>query len=460
MSYIPNTEADRTHMLASLGLARLDDLFIDIPAKLRFPALALESAKSELEVESAAARLAQANRSTSRLLTFVGAGAYDHHIPSVVPALASRGEFATSYTPYQPEVSQGTLQAIFEYQSLVAELIGADVVNASHYDGATALAEAILMSFRVSRNKRKRVVFAAGIHPEYQSVARTYLQAVDGVDLDFCADEAENLFQNGPAGNADAGPLERAAAVDDATACFVMSFPDFFGRLCDIRAISERVHANGALLVVNVNPIAAGLFRSPGSCGADIITGEGQPLGLPLSFGGPYLGIFGCTKELVRRTPGRLAGETVDHDGRRGYVLTLNTREQHIRREKATSNICTNQGLMALRAAIYLAALGPRGLREVAEICYQRAHYAATEIGKLAGYSIAGSAPFFHEFVVRCPKPARDVVGFAESHGVIPGFDLGRYYDGLSDCLLVCATEKRSRDDIDSLCRVLSEAAT
>ncbi len=371
-------------MLSTLGLSSVADLFNGIPNAFRYPALSLPQPLTELEALQSFHELASRNQNPP--LSFVGGGAYRHFIPSVVPYLSSRGEFATSYTPYQAEVSQGTLQAIYEYQSMVADLLGMDVVNASHYDGATALAEAVIMSMRASRDSRKKIILSAAIHPLYREVIRTYLQGMTGVTTLFTGD-----IPNPHDGALSAAEL--AELVDENTASLVVAWPDFFGRMLDLNGLAEKVHEKGALLIVHTNPIALGIYRSPGSFGADIVTAEGQPLGIPLSFGGPYLGIFACREALVRRMPGRLVGETVDRDGRRGYVLTLSTREQHIRREKATSNICTNQGLMALRAAIYLSAVGKHGLRAVSEICSMRAEYAARKIAAIPGFSVADVKP-------------------------------------------------------------------
>jgi len=451
MSYIPNTVDDRAVMLSALGLSDVRELFDIIPSSSRYPRLQLPPPLSELGVLEKFTADAAKNHNTAHTLRFTGGGAYDHFIPAVVPYLASRGEFATSYTPYQPEVSQGTLQSMFEYQSMVADLLGMEVVNASHYDGATALAEAVLMSLRVARNNRQRVVCSASIHPMYRKVMQTYVQGMDGITIDFVGDET--------AGSGSA--MELAAKADERTACVVVPYPDFFGRIPDLSGVAEAVHAKGALLVIQVNPIMLGAFRSPGSYGADIVVAEGQPLGIPLSFGGPYLGIFACRESLVRRMPGRLVGESVDRQGRRSYVLTLSTREQHIRREKATSNICTNQGLMALRAAIYLAALGRQGLKRVAELCYSRAHYAARRIAEIPGYSVPAlpSGRFFNEFLVRTPRPAAELIEQMQSENILPGIDMSRFFPDRRNELLVCVTEKQDRQRIDALVVALERAA-
>ncbi len=430
-------------MLERLGLERVDELFADVPESLRYPELQLPAGKSEFEVLEELRSVARRNSAASDVRSFVGAGAYRHFIPAVVPFLSSRGEFATSYTPYQAEASQGTLQSIFEYQSMLSALLEVDVVNASHYDGSTAVAEAVLMSVNVARGRRRDVIVSDAVHPYHREVVRSYS---DRIDIRVRGDERERT----------AGEL--ASLADEETACVVVQYPDFYGRVPDLSGVAEAVHEQGALFVVHVDPVALGLFRSPGSLGADIVTGEGQPLGIPVSFGGPYLGIFGCSKSLVRRMPGRLAGQAYDKEGRRGYVLTLNTREQHIRREKATSNICTNQGLMALRAAIFLAALGPHGLREMATLCYHKTAYAVRRIAELRGFAVHEEADTarFREFVARTPIPAAELVERAQAYNVIPGVALSRFDPQRTHELLVCVTELDSRADIDRLVDVLS----
>ncbi|TVR55514.1 MAG: aminomethyl-transferring glycine dehydrogenase subunit GcvPA [Spirochaetaceae bacterium] len=444
MAYISNTPDDVRVMLGALGLNSCDQLFDDVPEHHRFPKIDLKPELSEMDTLAVLSEHADRNTPASSL-SFLGGGAWNHFIPSVVDALASRGEFTTSYTPYQAEVSQGTLQALFEYQSLIAELTGMDVVNASHYDGATAVAEAALMSVHASRDARKKIVLSRGVHPYCRSVTRAYLDAMDAIVV------GDDL---------DHSPGELAAQCDSQTACLVVQFPDFYGRTFDLDGLAETVHAAGALLVVHVDPIALGLYKDPGSLGADIVTGEGQPLGIPVSFGGPYLGIFACRTPLIRRMPGRLAGETLDSKGRRGFVLTLNTREQHIRREKATSNICTNQGLMALRAAIYLSAMGPTGLREVAELCYHRANYAAHQIAGLPGFTVDFTTPFFKEFVVTCPIEAESLVEMLLPERILAGVPLSRFEPGRANDLLVAVTEMNSKTSIDTFIEALSRVAS
>jgi glycine dehydrogenase subunit 1 len=447
MSFIPNTDADRARMLAAIGVDLVSDLFRDVPKEHLFPRLELPPAASELEILAELDSLARQNADLSRTPCFLGAGAYHHFIPSVVDFVLSRSEFYTAYTPYQPEISQGTLQAIFEYQSLIARLTGMEVSNASHYDGATATAEAVIMSLNVSQHQRKGVLLSAGVHPHYRAVVRTYTQ---GMGLDIQGDE-----------DPEATVEILGALCDPQTACVVVQCPDFFGRIVSpsaLTALALKVHACGALLVVAANPVSLGLLVPPGELGADVVVGEGQALGNTLAFGGPYLGFFAFRRDQIRRSSGRIAGETVDRAGTRGYVFTLSTREQHIRREKATSNICTNQSLNALAAAVYLVSLGPRGLDRVAELCWHKAHYAAERIAKLPGYTV-GTAEFFHEFVVKCPRPAETINRrLFDRHGIIGGFDLGREFPGKEDAMLVCCTEMNSRAEIDRLVEALEEA--
>ncbi|MHB1416045.1 MAG: aminomethyl-transferring glycine dehydrogenase subunit GcvPA, partial [Chloroflexota bacterium] len=376
--------------------------------------------------------------------SFLGAGAYNHFIPAVVGRMVGRSEFYTSYTPYQPEISQGTLQSIFEFQTLICELTQMDVSNASLYDGASATAEALVLAVSVTR--RRKLVLGDTVHPEYRTVLRTYtrelgLEIVEG-------------------GRRDGGRLDPAwvrAAVDENTACVIAQQPNFLGCLEDMEALARAAHEVGALFVAVYDPISLGLLRPPGAYGADVAVAEGQPLGIPISFGGPSLGLFSCAEKYLRQMPGRLVGETVDDQGRRGYVLTLQAREQHIRREKATSNICTNQALMALAATVYLSYMGPQGLRRVAELCLQKAHYAAERLGTLAGYSLAFADPFFKEFALRCPRPPALVNAGLARRGIVGGYELGRDYPELADCLLFCVTEMNPREDIDRLVAALAE---
>ncbi len=446
--FIPHTDADRQSMLRTIGAEHLEDLFQAVPAAQRFPRLDLPQALTEMEALSMMQEAAMANESTQDLACFLGAGAYHHYIPAAVDAIIRRGEFYSAYTPYQPEISQGTLQAIFEYQSLIAALTGMEVSNASHYDGATAVAEAVNMAFANFRGKRTRVLLSPALHPHYRQTVLTYIRGSE-------VTAGEEALQLDPLST----PEALIPLVDLQTALVVVQYPDFFGRIFDLTSLAEAVHQAGALLAVSVNPLALGLLTPPGEFGADIVTGEGQPLGIPLSYGGPYLGIFATCKEYVRKMAGRLVGETVDNHGQRAYVLTLTAREQHIRREKATSNICTNQGLMALASTVYMSLLGKHGLRRVAELCYHKAHYAAQQIAKIEGYSLPVETPFFNEFIVRCPQPVEDTNMHLLEHGILGGYDLGEDYPSLANHMLVAVTEMNSRDEIDALVEVLGEVS-
>jgi glycine dehydrogenase subunit 1 len=446
MSYVPHTDADRAAMLAAIGVERIEDLFHDVPAACRFPELELPEPLSEMELMAELQAMSEENVDVGHFPSFLGAGAYNHYIPRLVDHVISRSEFYTAYTPYQPEISQGTLQSIFEYQSMICALTGMEVANASHYDGATAAAEAVIMALNVGRGKRKRVILSPALHPEYRAVVRTYTQ---GMGLEVVGD-----------GDLAAGLADLTAMLDKNTACLVVQSPNFFGQIEDLAGLADQVHAAGAMLVVAADPISLGLLKPPGDYGADIVVGDGQALGNGLNFGGPYLGFFACREKDVRKMAGRLVGQTVDADGKRGFVLTLSTREQHIRREKATSNICSNQALCALAAAVHLAALGKTGLRTLAELCYHKAHYAASRIAALEGYEIVGDNPFFKEFVVRCPAPVKDINHFLlEEWGLVGGYDLGRDYPHLQNHMLVCVTEVVSREVIDALADGLAEAA-
>ena len=441
--YIPITDADRIEMMKTIGVERLEDLFEAVPAEHRFPPLQLPEPLSEPELRRELSRLERLNAQAGSHLIFLGAGAYNHFVPAAIDQILRRGEFYTAYTPYQPEVSQGTLQAIFEYQSLICALTGMDVANASHYDGGTALAEAAIMAINVVRGRRK-IVVAPGVNPQYRAVMRTLLQ---GVDVEIVGDED-------PA----ASPADVASLVDHTTAALMVQSPDFFGVLHDLRPLTAAAHAAGALMVAHFDPIALGLFQTPGEAGADIATAEGQPLGVGLSFGGPYLGIFTCRQQYVHKIAGRLVGVTRDLENRLAYVLTLRAREQDIRRERATSNICTNQGLMALAAAVYLSLLGRQGLRRVAELCYHRAHYAAAQIAQLPGYQVLDRGPFFKEFVVKTPRPVVEVNAVLRNQGIIGGYDLSGDYPHLGDAMLLCVTEMNARADIDALVTALRSA--
>ena len=444
MAYYPHSDSDRQTMLKTIGVKSIEDLFTDVPARVRFPKLDLPEPLSEMETMREMMDLAGANVDTQQFPFFLGAGAYNHFSPSLIHQLLLRGEFLTAYTPYQPEISQGTLQAIFEYQSMICALTGMEAANASHYDGATSMAEAVIMAFSHSREKRKTVVLSPAIHPQYRAVARTYTQ---GMGLNLAGDEDPTT---------DLPALLKR--VDQDTSIFIVQSPNFFGQVENLEGIAAQVHAAGALLCVVAEPISLGLLKPPGAYGADIVVGEGQSLGIPLSYGGPYLGFFATSKNYVRKMAGRLVGEAKDKDGRKGYVLTLATREQHIKREKATSNICTNQGLMALAATMYLATLGKNGLRQVAELCWHKSHYAAQHIGKLKGWSVDTSKPFVKEFVVKCPRPVKDInSALFDEWEIIGGYDLGQDYPHLKNHMLVCVTEMNSREEIDELVEALGE---
>ena len=448
MPYFFNTSEDRRAMLASIGAASVDELFAMVPAELRLARpLALPAAQTELELTAHMQQLAAANTSAGEALCFLGGGSYDHFVPAVVDALSSRGEFYTSYTPYQPEASQGNLQAFFEYQSLICRLTGMEVSNASLYDGGSAAAEAVLMSMHATKRER-RVVVAGGVHPEYRRILATYLINL-GTEL---------VTVGAPDGTVSADEL--AKAIDDQTACVLVQQPNFFGCLEDVEAIGRAAQERGAMFVVSVDPISLGLLKRPGEYGADVVIAEGQSLGNPMAYGGPYLGIMACREDFARRMPGRIVGQTTDRDGRPCLVLTLQTREQHIRREKATSNICTNQGLYALRATIYLSLMGPQGMREVAQLCLQKSHYAAEQLARHARFSLPFERPFFKEFVVRdADSQVEPLLAEAMDQGVMAGVPLGEWYPELEDCFLVAVTEKRTKQDIDRWANCLSRAA-
>jgi len=445
--FIPHTDADRESMLAAIGKKDLNELFDVVPEKYRFPKLNLQPGLTEPEVTFLLDEISSANLSLDHTACFTGAGAYHHYIPAAIDNLISRGDFYTAYTPYQPEISQGTLQAVYEYQSLMARLTGMEAANASHYDGATACAEAGVLAYHQYHGKRKKILVSAGLHPHYLLTLKTYLQDFDGMQIE--CQTATSLDE--------ISPEKLEEKIDTDTALALVQYPDFFGQIQDFSELAKAVHEKGALLCVCINPIALGLLKTPGEMGADIVVGEGQPLGIPLSYGGPYLGIFTTRKELIRKVSGRIVGETVDNRGQRAYVLTLTAREQHIRREKATSNICSNQSLNALTAAIYLSLLGRDGLRAVAKLCYDKAHYAAKEISKIHGYRILNQRPFFHEFVVSCPQPPSDINQHLLDHGMIGGYDLSEEYPMLRNAMLIAVTEMINKEDIDDLCEMLKE---
>lgn len=452
MPYLLNTEADQRAMLQAIGVGSIDELFAMVPSELRLGReLAIPPALTELELTDQIGRLAAKNRSADDTVSFLGAGSYDHFIPAVVDQLASRGEFYTSYTPYQAEASQGNLQVFFEYQTLIARLTRMDVSNASLYDGGSAAAEAVLMAMHAT-GREGRVVTTACLHPEYRQTLATYLANL-GVELvTVGASESGGLATTGTTDLA-----QVRAALNDQTACLLVQHPNFFGCLEEVEALAQVAHESGAAFVVVVDPISLGLLKRPGDYDADIVVAEGQSLGIPLAFGGPYLGIMACKEQFVRRMPGRIAGQTVDRRGERCWVLTLQTREQHIRREKATSNICTNQGLLALRATIYLAVMGPAGIRDVATLSARKAHYAAQQLCASGAFQLAFSAPMLKEFVLRVTSGrVETLVSRALEQGIFAGVPLGRWYPDLADCLLISVTEKRTKDQIDALVRCLA----
>lgn len=424
-------------MLADIGLASAADLFRSIPVELQLNRpLKVTEPLAEPEVIAALEEMALKNTAATKP-SFLGAGVYSHFSPTIVDHLIQRSEFFTSYTPYQPEISQGTLQYIFEFQTLICQLTGMEVANASMYDGSTAMAEAYLMAQRVTR--RDKIVVAESVHPEYRDVARTYTQhgAAEIVSIPF--DE-------------ETGRVSDLSVLDDKTAALVVQSPNFFGCIEDLTSLADAAHAAGALLVVVVTEaISFGLLKTPGACGADIVVGEGQSFGIPMSFGGPHVGLFATREKFVRQLPGRLCGVAYDKNGNRGFVLTLSTREQHIRREKATSNICTNQGLIALAATIYMETMGKKGLQEVARQNVQKARYAASLIEATDGFSLAFSAPKFNEFVVRGPRPAVEILESVREKGMIGGLALSKYYSGRDNDFLVSVTETNTREQIDSL---------
>jgi len=444
--YSPHTDTDRKEMLETISVDDIEELFKDLPAEHRFPDLDLPAGMTEMETLTELDSIAWANDTTQEIISFLGAGAYNHYIPAVVDAVLQRGEFYTAYTPYQPEISQGTLQSIFEYQSMITGLTGMDVSNASHYDGATAVAEAVNMAFHIHRGKRLNVILSPGLHPHYRQTVQTY---TNGSEIQLVGKVTEDGLSS--------GPESLLHQIDESTSLVVVGYPDFFGQVFDYSELASVAHDAGALLSVNVNPLSLGLLKPPGDCGADIVTGEGQPLGIPLSFGGPFLGLFATRQKYVRKMAGRLVGETVDNRDQRAYVLTLTAREQHIRRDRATSNICTNQGLMALAATVYMSLLGKHGLRQVAELCYHKAHFTAKSIASIPGYQLWSKSPFFNEFVVECPLSAADVNGQLLERNIIAGYDLAQDFPELKNHLLVAVTEMNTLEDIDMFIEALAE---
>jgi len=439
MEFIPNTDEDRKLMLREINVKKISDLFKDIPNKLSLKeSLKIPKELSEIEVRDLLRKISEKNN--VRFSYFLGAGAYKHFIPSVVNHIISRSEFYTAYTPYQPEISQGVLQAIYEYQTMICELTGMDVANASMYDGASALAESCIMAVNIT--KRNQILISGAIHLDYRQVVKTYCKAhnFEVIEIDFFegVTSFDKLREN----------------ISEKTAAVLVQNPNFFGCIEDLKEIEKIVHKNGALLnVCVVEPTSLGILKSPGAYKADIVVGEGQSFGNGVNFGGPYLGIIATKQEYVRQIPGRLVGATVDKDGNKGYILTLQAREQHIRREKASSNICSNEALCALAATVYLATLGKNGLRKVSELCLQKAHYLADKLKEI-GFEIVFNKQFYNEFVVK----VNDAKGISEKllrNGIVGGLELDKYYPELKDCLLFCVTELNRREDIDKLIEVI-----
>lgn len=446
MSFNPHTSDDRRAMLETIGATSVEELFAPVPEDVRFPELNIPRQLTEMEAARRLQDLAAINVVPAPEDNYMGAGSYQHYVPASVGQILSRGEFYTAYTPYQPEVAQGTLQVIYEFQSMVAALLGTEVANASMYDGATAFAEGALMTVANSR-KKHRILLAGTIPPSYQQVMHTYL---DGAGVEITEVQPANPF---------------VLKVEDLTphmsedlACIAVAYPNFFGAIEDVEVMANLAHENGTALVVTTSPVPLSLLKSPGELGADVVTAEGQSLGVAQSYGGPYVGLLGSTQKLVRQMPGRIAGITTDTEGKRGYVLTLQTREQHIRREKATSNICTNQGLMATAATVYMSTLGPEGFREVGQAAYSNAHYLADRISQLDGFELAFDAPFFHEFTVRTSRPAAEILQSLLAEGILGGVDLGIFNPDWDHLLMLTATELNSKEGIDRLIQILTAA--
>jgi glycine dehydrogenase subunit 1 len=442
--YIPNSKLDEEKMLDSLGMNSLEDLFNDIPKDLRLKRkLNLNEPMSELEVSSKVKALAGKNLNSDDLVCFLGAGSYDHYIPSVVKHITSRSEFYTAYTPYQPEISQGTLQAIFEYQTMIAELTGMDVSNASMYDGATACAEAAMLA--AENTKRKTVLVSKAVHPEIRKVLKTYMRfhgdEVVEIDIKDGETDLESLTAN----------------INNNTAAVIVQNPNFFGVIEDLTEVEKVTHSNKSLLIMNVDPISLSILKTPGEIGADIVVGDGQSLGNSMNFGGPYLGFMASTTKLMRKMPGRIIGQTEDIDGKRAFVLTLQAREQHIRREKATSNICSNQSLNALAAAVYLSVMGKQGLREVAETSMKKAHYTFNELIKTGKYKTTFNKPFFKEFSVTGVIKPENLNDELLKEGILGGYSLEKDYDELKNSILLCVTEKRTKVEIDKLVKFMGD---
>ena len=431
-SYVPATDDDRATMLAAIGVDSLDDLIRDIPERHRHPGLNIPEGMPEQDLVKLISGMAAKNIVPGDYACFLGAGAYRHFIPSTVRAVLQRGEFVTAYTPYQPEAAQGTLQTGFEFQSAICQLFDMEVANAGMYDGPTAFAEAALMACRLTR--RSRVAILDTADTRLVNVLRAY-SSYQGIQIDIVTADSPHIPED--------------------AACLVFQSPNFYGVVEDMETLTQLARASGALAIAHTNPIAAGLLHPPGHYGVDIVTAEGQPLGVPLTYGGSYVGLFACKQEHIRQLPGRIIGRTTDTQGRTGYTLTLQTREQHIRRERATSNICTSTQLIGLMVAVYVATMGRQGIRDVASLCYQKAHYAASQIAKLPGYSLPVKGTFFHEFAVQCPRPVSEINAALLDSQIIGGLDIS---DRMPDAMLLCVTEMSSKDDIDRLVIALGEA--
>lgn len=445
MDYTQLTDRDTQEMLATIGAESIDALFAGIPAGARLNRLLnIPPALTEMELLADLQRLADANATCDEQVCFLGGGAYDHFIPTVVDDLAGQSEFVTAYTPYQAEASQGSLQAFYEYQTMICQITGMDVSNASLYEGATSAAEGVLMARAV--NGRKRVVVSSAVHPHTRDVLSTYVRELP---IDLVEVETTGGVTN---------PDDLRRALDDETSALLVQSPNFFGAIEPLDRLSAIVHERGGLVIASVDPVSCFVLKRPGDLGADIVVGDGQSLGIPLSYGGPSLGFMACRQKYMRKLPGRLIGATTDRQGRRAYCLTLQTREQHIRRERATSNICTNQGLLALRVAVYLSAMGKRGAARIASLCLDKAHYAARQIAALDGFDLRFQSPFFKEFVVRTTKDVSQVLAHARQQGILGGLELKPWYPQMADCFLVAVTEKRTRSEIDALVQALKEA--
>lgn len=437
MNYLPLTEQDRQEMLQEIGVRNFDELIRVIPEKLRLKDLNLPSGTNELDLTRELRELASQNQSTAQVLSFLGGGYYEHFIPSIVNHIISRSEFYTAYTPYQAEASQGTLQTVFEYQSMIAELTGMDISNASNYDGASATAEAALLSLR--HTGRNKILIAKTLHPEYRETIKTYCFGLHFEIKEIGCD---------PQGKLNREDLDRELKED--VASLIVGNPNFFGLVEDYSGVAQKIHNVGALFIMSVNPLSLGLFKSPGEWGADIAVGEGQSLGIPMSLGGPGLGFFAVKRDLLRKIPGRLVGMTKDRNGRRCFALTLQAREQHIRREKAGSNICTNHALLALAACVYMAAMGKEGIRKVAEYNVRSSVYLREQIAKIKGFEIPFKGTIFNEFVVKCTKKSPEEINkklFAQN--IFGGIELGRFYPELKDSLLICTTETKTKAELD-----------